>query len=226
MTATDRFPAIWCIGRNYADHAAELGNQRPERPLVFMKNPASVIGDGEAIVIPEICRFPQSQVDWEAELGVVIGRDVCDLAAEDAIACVSHFRIVNDVTARWWQKEGSGGQFCRGKSFDTFCPVGPFLRAGLDPRDLAVRCFVGAELRQDGRTSQLVFDVATLVAAISRIMTLLPGDLIATGTPAGVGPLADGDVVTVTIDGLGALINPVARDRGALDLAPPISEAR
>ena len=122
MNSSGGFPAIWCIGRNYADHAAELGNERPERPMVFMKNPASVIGDGDSIVIPEICRFPRPQVDWEAELGVVVGRDARDLGVEEAMDCVSHYRIANDVTARWWQKEGSGGQFCRGKELRHLLP--------------------------------------------------------------------------------------------------------
>ena len=211
---------IVCVGRNYRAHAAELGHDVPSRPLLFFKPTTALLAPGATILLP-----PDSEaVEHEAELGVVIGRRVRHLHPDDALAAVAGYCCVNDVTARDLQRRD--GQFARTKGFDTFCPVGPFLRTGLDPRDLAVRCFVGAELRQDGRTSQLVFDVATLVAAISRIMTLLPGDLIATGTPAGVGPLADGDVVTVTIDGLGALINPVARDRGALDLAPPISEAR
>jgi 2-keto-4-pentenoate hydratase/2-oxohepta-3-ene-1,7-dioic acid hydratase in catechol pathway len=218
MTVIDRVPAIWCIGRNYADHAAELGNQRPERPLVFMKNPASVIGDGEAIVIPEICHFPQSQVDWEAELGVVIGRDACNLSVEEAMACVSHFRIANDVTARWWQKEGSGGQFVRGKSFDTFCPVGPAVPASTiaDPQALAIETRLNGEVVQSSNTSAMIFTIAELLVELTRGTTLLAGTLLLTGTPAGVGAgmtppkfLESGDVVEIEIEGLGRLRNTV-----------------
>lgn len=218
MSSSGRFPAIWCIGRNYADHAAELGNERPERPMVFMKNPASVIGDGESIVIPEVCRFPRPQVDWEAELGVVVGRDVRDLGVEEAMDCVSHYRIANDVTARWWQKEGSGGQFCRGKSFDTFCPVGPALPASdvADPHALAIETRLNGDVVQSSNTSAMLFTIAELLVELTRGTTLLEGTLLLTGTPAGVGAgmspprfLEAGDVVEIEIEGLGRLRNPV-----------------
>ena len=214
----DRPPAIWCIGRNYADHAAELGNARPERPMVFFKNPASVIGDGESIVVPPICGEHGPQVDWEAELAVVIGRDAKDLDDASVFDHVGGYRIANDVTARWWQKHGSGGQFCRGKSFDTFCPLGPLhpTMAIGDPQDLGIRTRLNGEVVQSSSTREMMFSVAELLVELTRGTTLVAGTVVLTGTPAGVGAgmspprfLREGDVVEIEIDGLGTLRNPV-----------------
>jgi 2-keto-4-pentenoate hydratase/2-oxohepta-3-ene-1,7-dioic acid hydratase in catechol pathway len=211
-------PAILAIGRNYAEHAAEMGSAAPERPLVFMKNPAAVIGDGEAIVIPPVCREPGPQVDFEGELAVVIDRDCRDVAPGDALAFVRGYACANDVSARWWQKDGSGGQFCRGKSFDTFCPLGPLVPAAdiPDPQSLAIRTRVNGVVMQESNTALMLFPVATLVAELSRGMTLLAGTVILTGTPAGVGAarkppvfLTHGDVVEVEIEGVGLLRNHV-----------------
>jgi 2-keto-4-pentenoate hydratase/2-oxohepta-3-ene-1,7-dioic acid hydratase in catechol pathway len=211
-------PAILAIGRNYAEHAAEMGSAAPERPLLFMKNPAAVIGDGEPIVIPPVCREPGPQVDFEGELAVVIDRDCRDVAPRDALAFVRGYACANDVSARWWQKDGSGGQFCRGKSFDTFCPLGPLVPAAEvpDPQSLALRTRVNGVLMQESNTALMLFPVATLVAELSRGTTLLAGTVILTGTPAGVGAarkppvfLKHGDVVEVEIEGVGLLRNHV-----------------
>jgi 2-keto-4-pentenoate hydratase/2-oxohepta-3-ene-1,7-dioic acid hydratase in catechol pathway len=211
-------PAILAIGRNYAEHAAEMGGAALSRPLVFMKNTASVVGDGEAIVIPAICREHGPQVDFEGELAVVIDRDCRDVPVTEALKVVRGYACANDVSARWWQKEGSGGQFCRGKSFDTFCPLGPAVPAADigDPQSLAIRTRVNGVLMQQGNTGLMLFPVATLVAELSRGMTLLAGTVILTGTPAGVGAarnppvfLTAGDVVEVEIERIGTLRNPV-----------------
>lgn len=211
------------IGRNYAEHAAEQGEKTPERPMVFAKNPAAACLDGEAIVIPEICRDPETggpdQVDYEAELGVVIGSPCRDVAPESALRFVLGYTCVNDVSARWWQKIGSGGQFCRGKSFDTFCPVGPRLVPTAEIEDvqsLRIVCRVNGTVMQQASTASMVYPVAELVAELSRATTLLPGTLIMTGTPGGVGMartppvwLKDGDSVEVEIEKIGTLKNPV-----------------
>jgi 2-keto-4-pentenoate hydratase/2-oxohepta-3-ene-1,7-dioic acid hydratase in catechol pathway len=218
-------PAILAIGRNYADHAAEMGGAAPDRPVVFMKNPASVIGDGEAIRIPRICGepampdgSPRRQVDFEGELAVIIGRDCRDVREDDWRDVVAGCAVANDVSARWWQKEGSGGQFIRGKSFDTFCPLGAVtpLDAIADLQDLRVTTTVSGVVMQDGHTSRMIFPVRRLVAELTRGTTLLEGTVILTGTPSGVGAgrtpprfLEDGDTVTIEIEGLGALTNPV-----------------
>jgi 2-keto-4-pentenoate hydratase/2-oxohepta-3-ene-1,7-dioic acid hydratase in catechol pathway len=218
-----RPPAIWCVGRNYADHAAELGNDRPERPMIFFKNPASVIGDGDDIVIPPVCEEHGPQVDWEGELALVIGRDARDLDAASALDAISHYAAANDVTARWWQKHGSGGQFCRGKSFDTFCPVGapvPTSEVG-DPSDLAITTRLNGEVVQSGRTSSMLFPVVELLCEISRGTTLLAGTLVLTGTPAGVGAgmnpprfLHPGDEIEVEIERVGRVRNSVRNHHG------------
>lgn len=198
------------IGTNYREHAAEMGRALPTVPKIFLKPSTAVIATGEAIRIP-----PGTQrVDHEAELGVVIGRVCSRVRPEDALAYVAGYTAVNDVTARDFQK--ADGVFARAKGFDTFCPVGPALVTGLDPRDLGVRARVNGQLRQDGRTSDLLFDVPTLIAFVSSIMTLLPGDLISTGTPSGVGPLVHGDRVEVEVEGIGVLYNTVVDrdDRG------------
>jgi 2-keto-4-pentenoate hydratase/2-oxohepta-3-ene-1,7-dioic acid hydratase in catechol pathway len=197
---------IVCVGRNYAAHARELGNEVPERPLLFLKPPSSLIGDGEAIVLPE----DSQRVEHEAEIGVVIGRTARRVAEAEAASVIAGYLPLNDVTARDLQKLDV--QFTRAKGFDTFCPVGEATAAdGVDWRGLEVVCRVNGVERQHGRASDMVFGVPALVAYISRVMTLLPGDIIATGTPEGVGPLAPGDVVEVELVGLRTLRNPVRR---------------
>jgi 2-keto-4-pentenoate hydratase/2-oxohepta-3-ene-1,7-dioic acid hydratase in catechol pathway len=214
-------PAILAIGRNYADHAAEMKGEVSEKPVVFMKNPASVIGEGESIIIPAICDEPHEQVDYEGELAVIIGTTCRDVPRGDAMRAVRGYAIANDVSARWWQKSGSGGQFVRGKSFDTFCPMSrPVPTAKVpDPQSLRIVTKLNGEVMQDANTSQMIFPVATLIAELSRGMTLLAGTVILTGTPAGVGAartpprfLKDGDVVEIIIDGLGTLRNPVRHE--------------
>ena len=197
------------VGRNYADHAAELDHDLPAEPLLFLKPNTAVIGPGDPIVHPA-----QTQdLHWEAELAVVIGRICRDVPAEQVADVVLGYTVANDVTARDLQR--SDVQWTRAKGFDSFCPLGPWVETDLDVSDLRVttvlRSGAGAEeeLRQDGRTSQLVFDVPTLVAYVSAVMTLLPGDVILTGTPAGVGRMQPGDEVTVTVEGIGSLTNPV-----------------
>lgn len=207
--------ASWCfsgtkivaIGSNYRDHAAEMGKPVPSSPKIFLKAPSAVIGDGQAIVIP-----PRTvRVDHEAELAVVIGERASRVPRRSALDVVAGYTLCNDVTARDFQKED--GVFTRAKGFDTFCPLGPALVSGLDPGNLGIRCLVNGVVRQQSRTDQMVFDVATLIVFVSDIMTLMPGDVISTGTPAGVGPLVPGDVVVVEIEGIGRLTNPVvARD--------------
>lgn len=200
---------VVCVGRNYADHAAELGNEVPREPLLFLKPSTSVIGPRDAIRLPIFSK----QVEHEAELAVVIGapgaRRADRAAAERAIF---GYTCANDVTARDLQR--SDGQWTRAKGFDSFCPIGPWITTGLDVSDLEIRCEVGRnpeemEVRQLGRTKDMVFDVPGLVSYISHVMTLLPGDVVLTGTPAGVSPLVEGDTVTVRIDGIGELTNPV-----------------
>jgi 2-keto-4-pentenoate hydratase/2-oxohepta-3-ene-1,7-dioic acid hydratase in catechol pathway len=196
---------IVCVGRNYRAHAAELGNDVPAEPLLFFKPPSSIIGPDDTIDLPSA----SFHVDHEAELGVVIGSRARNVSAEKALDHVFGYTCVNDVTARDLQKKD--GQWARAKGFDSFCPTGPLLVTNLDPDTRAVQCRVGETLRQDGNTRDMIFSVRTLVAYISAIMTLEPGDLIATGTPHGVGPLAHGDVVHVEIDGIGILSNSVRR---------------
>ena len=194
---------IVCVGRNYADHAKELGNEVPKAPLLFLKPPSAIIGDGDTIVLP-----PDShQVEYEAEIGVVVGRRMHRVSAEEAEQHIRGFVCLNDVTARDLQK--SDGQWSRAKGFDTFCPIGPRITEELDWRELEVIGRVNGEERQRGHSSEMVFSIPKLLSYISHIMTLEPGDLVATGTPAGVGPLVPGDVVEVEIPGVGILRNPV-----------------
>lgn len=195
---------VVCVGRNYADHAAEHGAEVPAEPLLFLKPSTSVIGPRDAIRLP-----PQSkQVEHEAELAVVIGvTGARRLDRAAAARAIFGYTCANDVTARDLQR--SDGQWTRAKGFDSFCPLGPWIVTDVDPSDLEVRCEVNGEVRQLGRTKDMVFDPPTLVSYISHVMTLLPGDVILTGTPAGVGPLVDGDRVTVRVDGIGELTNPV-----------------
>ncbi|MBZ5498103.1 MAG: fumarylacetoacetate hydrolase family protein [Acidobacteriia bacterium] len=193
------------IGRNYAAHAREMGNAPPEEdPMIFLKPPSAVISPGDAIVLPAVSR----RVDHEAELGVVIGKAARNIPEdEDPLRYVLGYACVNDVSARDLQKKDV--QFTRGKGFDTFCPFGPWIETELDPADVMVTGRVNGEIRQQARTGEMIFPVRRLIRFIAGIMTLLPGDLIATGTPAGVGPLAPGDVVEVEVEGIGTLRNPV-----------------
>ena len=215
-----RPPAIFCIGRNYADHAKEMNATPPERPTVFMKNPASVIGSGETIRIPTICQEHGPQVDFEGELAVIMGEDCRDITAEQASNYIDGYAVANDVSARWWQKQGAGGQWIRGKSFDTFCPMTePVPSDGIDPQTLHVHTTVSGTRMQDGNTAEMIFPVVDLIAELSRGTTLLKGTVILTGTPAGVGAarnpprfLETGDVVEVHIAGIGTLTNPVQAD--------------
>jgi 2-keto-4-pentenoate hydratase/2-oxohepta-3-ene-1,7-dioic acid hydratase in catechol pathway len=194
---------IVCVGRNYVEHAKELGNEVPKVPLIFMKPPSSIIPSGETIVLP-----PQSsQVEHEAELVVVIGKRGRHIAAENARKHILGYTIGNDVTARDLQK--SDAQWTRAKGFDTFCPFGPWIDTEFDPSDSVLTCRVNGQMRQMASTRDMVFNVGTLIAYISSFMTLEPGDLIFTGTPSGVGELKDGDEVTVEIEGLGEIRNKV-----------------
>jgi 2,4-didehydro-3-deoxy-L-rhamnonate hydrolase len=209
----DRPQKIVCVGLNYRDHAEEQGAELPERPLLFAKWPNTLIGPGEPIVIPDITE----RVDYEAELGVVIGSSVQGVSVENALEAVAGYLCANDVTARDLQH--GDGQWTRGKSLDTFCPVGPALMPAADipdPQALGIRATLNGEVMQDSTTANMVFGVAEIVAFVSQAITLEPGDLILTGTPAGVGVFRDppvrlqpGDEITVEIDGVGVLTNPV-----------------
>jgi 2-keto-4-pentenoate hydratase/2-oxohepta-3-ene-1,7-dioic acid hydratase in catechol pathway len=208
---------IVCVGLNYLDHAQEGGMDLPKAPLLFAKWPNTLIGDGETIVLP-----PESkEVDYEAELGVVIGTTAKRVSEAEALDHVEGYICVNDVSAR--DMQFGDGQWTRGKSPDTFCPVGPRLvprQEIADPQQLGIRCILNGETMQDSSTSQMIFSVAEIIAYVSQVITLEPGDLIATGTPAGVGVfkdpkvlLKDGDEVSIEIDGLGTLTNPVRKER-------------
>lgn len=195
---------IVCIGRNYAAHAAELGNNVPEEPLMFLKPPSSIVGPEGPIILTKYSR----RVEHEGELALIIGRHCSHLRdTDDALSYVLGHTCLNDVTARDLQK--SDVQFARAKGFDTFCPVGPHIETSLDPADVLVETRVNSGLRQSGSTSLMAYPPAFLVRWISRMMTLVPGDVIATGTPAGVGPLVAGDTVEVSVAGVGVLRNPV-----------------
>lgn len=208
---------IVCVGLNYRDHAEEQGIELPQAPLLFAKWPNTLIGPGEPIVIPPVTK----QVDYEAELGVVIGERVRGVSEENALEAVRGYLCLNDVSARDIQFPDR--QWVRGKSLDTFCPVGPELvpvRDVPDPQALAIRAIVNGEVLQDSSTAQMIFGVAQIIAYVSRAITLEPGDLIATGTPAGVGAFRDppiwlqpGDEVTIEVEGLGALTNPVRAEQ-------------
>ena len=194
---------IVCVGRNYAAHAAEHGADVPPEPMLFLKPPSALIGAGAAIELPP----SSAQVEHEVELAVVIGRRARDVRKDEALDYVLGYTCANDVSARDFQRKD--GQWGRAKGFDTFCPLGPWIVTDLDPADLALRAWVNDELRQESRTSRMVFDVPTLIVFISGIMTLEPGDVILTGTPEGVGPLHAGDTVRVEVEGIGTLSNPV-----------------
>jgi 2-keto-4-pentenoate hydratase/2-oxohepta-3-ene-1,7-dioic acid hydratase in catechol pathway len=193
---------IVCVGRNYREHAAELGNKMPDEPLLFLKAPSAVIASGDPIELPGASQ----QVEHEGELGVVIGK-VARNVVDDPLSYVAGYTCVNDVTARDLQRKDV--QFTRGKSFDTFCPAGPWIVTDLDPANVSVTTRLNGEVKQRGNTADMAFDVTFLIRYISAIMTLYPGDLIATGTPAGVSRMKHGDVVEVEVSGVGILKNQV-----------------
>ena len=209
---------LFCIGKNYAAHAKETGSDAPESPIVFMKPTSAVTDPDHPILIPHVCQ-DGTEVDYEAELAVVIGRVVRDVPQAEALDYVFGYTCANDISARKWQLEGGGGQWIRGKGFDTFCPLGPVLVTAdeiPDPQNLAVKLILNGEMMQCGVTSDMIFTVAKLISFLSRDTTLLPGTVILTGTPAGVGftreppvYLKDGDQVVVEIEGIGRLSNPV-----------------
>jgi len=195
---------IVCVGRNYREHAAELGNKMPEEPLLFLKAPSALIASGDEIVLPGASQ----QVEHEGELGVVIGRVARNIpSGEDPLSYVLGYTCVNDVTARDLQRKDV--QFTRGKSFDTFCPAGPWIETDIDPGNVTVETRLNGEVKQKGNTADMAFPVAFLIRYISEIMTLYPGDLIATGTPAGVSKMKPGDIVEVEVEGIGILQNRV-----------------
>lgn len=199
---------IVCIGRNYTEHAKELGNVVPAEPIVFFKPPSSLVASGDAIVYPTVTEF----LSYEGELGLVIGRRAKHIKASEAWDCVFGYTVVNDVTARDLQKKDN--QWTRGKGFDTFCPVGPWIvpRNEVFFDDLRVRTHVDGTLKQDGSVLDMIFPVPFLIEYITRFMTLEPGDLIATGTPPGVGPVLPGSVIRVEVTGIGAIENPVMKE--------------
>lgn len=201
-------PKVIAVGLNYRSHAAELDMPVPDEPVLFLKPPTAVVGDGEDILLP-----PQAgRVDYEAELAVVIGRTARRVSATDAPGCILGYTCGNDVTARDLQERD--GQWTRSKSFDTFCPLGPEVETEAPPSNALVELYLNGELRQSAPVSDMVFSPHELVAFISGIMTLEPGDIIMTGTPSGVGPLRDNDSVSVRIEGVGALTNPVLSGGG------------
>jgi len=198
---------VVCLGKNYVEHAREMGSEAPTEPLIFLKPSTSVIGPGDPIVLP----WQSSRVEHEAELAVVIGR-VCKDVPRDRVRDVIYgYTMANDVTARDLQSRD--GQWTRAKGFDTFCPLGPWIDTDFDPADREITCTVNGEIRQRGNTSDMVHDIEAQIEYITSVMTLLPGDVVLTGTPAGIGPLVEGDVVQVHIEGLGTLTNTVL-DRG------------
>ncbi len=195
---------IVCLGRNYREHAAELGNDVPPEPLIFLKPPSAIIGPEEPIVLPPVSQ----RVDYEAELAVVMGRTCAQLRpGDDVRPYLLGFTCLNDVTARDLQK--ADGQWTRAKSFDTFCPLGPVIETQLDWKTSSVETYVNGQRRQSARASEMIFPVDDIIRWVSRMMTLVPGDVVATGTPSGIGPLRDGDVVEVVVGGVGTLRNPV-----------------
>lgn len=194
---------VVCIGKNYADHARELGGEPPENPIIFIKPSTAVIGPGSPIKTP-----PNSErVDFEGELAAVVGQPCKDVPAARGTEALLGYTIANDVTARDHQQ--ADGQWTRAKSYDTFCPLGPWIDTALDPADVGLRTELDGEVHQESRTSFQLHNIGDIVAWVSRVMTLLPGDVILTGTPAGIGPMKPGQKVSVSIDGLGSLTNPV-----------------
>ncbi|MDK2955312.1 MAG: hypothetical protein PWQ57_808 [Desulfovibrionales bacterium] len=208
-------PVVWptkivCIGINYRGHAEELGLPVPEEPMLFLKPPSSVIGNGQPIILPRM----SSRVDYEGELAIVIGQSCRNASLEDAKACVFGYACANDITARDLQKRD--GQYGRCKGFDTFCPVGPWIETEVgDPGALNIATRVNGEIKQNANTSDMVFSPLELVSFISRVMTLLPGDVVLTGTPPGIGQIHEADEVRVEIENVGLLINVVASESGS-----------
>ena len=195
---------VVAIGKNYADHAREMGGEPPDEPVIFLKPSTSVIGPGDPVARPVKL---SERVDFEGELAVVIGRLCRDVPPERVSEVIFGYTCANDVTAR--DLQARDGQWTRAKGFDTFCPLGPWIETGLDPADLELTTTVNGEVKQHARTSQLLHDVTAVVCYVTSVMTLLPGDILLTGTPAGIGPLVHGDRVSVAIQGIGALTNPV-----------------
>jgi 2-keto-4-pentenoate hydratase/2-oxohepta-3-ene-1,7-dioic acid hydratase in catechol pathway len=197
---------VVAVGKNYADHAREMGGEPPPEPVIFLKPSTSVVGPGDPVVYPAAL---SERVDFEGELAVVIGRLCREVPSARVPEVIFGYTCANDVTARDLQSRD--GQWARAKGFDTFCPLGPWIETEIDPSDLELTTMVNGEIRQDARTSLLLHDVTALVVYVTAVMTLLPGDVLLTGTPAGVGPLKDGDEVSVTIEGIGTLSNTVTR---------------
>ncbi|WP_040797491.1 fumarylacetoacetate hydrolase family protein [Nocardia higoensis] len=198
---------VVCVGKNYAAHAAEMGGTAPEEPVIFIKPNTAIVGPNAPIVYPP----SSTRVDYEGELAVVIGRPCKDVPAARAREVILGYTVANDVTAR--DQQQSDVQWTRGKGYDTFCPLGPWIETDLDPADLEIRTELDGEVRQRSRTSLLLHDIPKLVEWVSTVMTLLPGDVILTGTPEGVGPMQVGQQVSVTVEGIGTLTNPVAAKR-------------
>jgi len=195
---------VVAVALNYKAHAAEMGKPLPDEPLIFIKPPSAVIGHGDTILLPSMA----GRVDYEGELGVVIGRRTRGISPAEALECVMGYVCFNDVTARDLQKKD--GLFARAKGFDTFAVIGPWMETSLDPSRLTIRTYLNGNLVQEGNTSDMIFSVPQLISFISHIMTLEPGDVVATGTPPGIGPLSPGDMVEVEVEGIGRLSNPVA----------------
>ncbi|MCZ4274315.1 fumarylacetoacetate hydrolase family protein [Rhodococcoides yunnanense] len=195
---------VIAIGKNYAAHAAEMGSEAPDSPVIFLKPNTSIVGPGAPIVLPPT----SSEVHYEGELAVIIGRPCKDVPASKALDVVLGYTVANDVSARDHQRQD--GQWTRAKGHDTFCPLGPWIETALDPSDVEIRTEVDGEVKQRSRTSLLLHDIPDIIAWVSAVMTLLPGDVILTGTPEGVGPITSGQSVSVTVEGIGTLTNPVA----------------
>jgi len=198
---------VVCVGKNYADHVAEMGSAAPTDPVIFLKPNTSIIGPGVPIVLPPT----STHVDFEGELAVVVGRPCKEVPAAKALEVVLGYTVANDVTAR--DHQSADGQWTRAKSHDTFCPLGPWIETALDPVDLDLRTEVDGVIKQDSSTAFLLHDVPQVIEWVSAVMTLLPGDVILTGTPAGVGPISDGQSVSITVAGIGTLTNPVTARR-------------
>lgn len=206
MLAPVKPSTVLCVGRNYRSHAEEFGNPAPDEPILFLKPPVSVIASGQRVVYPRLSQ----RVDHEAELVIVIGKRARKVKAADAFDVIGGYCCGNDVTARDIQK--SDGQWTRGKGFDTFCPIGPWIETEFDPTDVRVTCTVDDEVRQDGRTKDFIFPIPYLIEYITHFTTLEPGDIILSGTPEGVGSVSPGNTMTVAIEGLGLLCNPVVAE--------------
>ncbi|NKS65745.1 DUF2437 domain-containing protein [Rhodococcus hoagii] len=198
---------VICVGKNYAAHAAEMGGEAPEDPVIFIKPNTSIAGPGAPIMVPP----SSNEVHYEGELAVVIGRPCKDVPAAKALDVVLGYTVANDVTARDQQRHD--GQWTRAKGYDTFCPLGPWIETNVDVSDVEITTEVDGEIKQRSRTSLLLHDIPKIIEWVSAVMTLLPGDVILTGTPEGVGPIVDGQSVSVTVEGIGTLTNPVAAKR-------------